>query len=210
MAIIIPSLIHAACHVSLEEADPKLISGIGVVSVKRTYGSSAGAYDVKLEQPVDPKTALLFASVNGSAGAPPAIQAVMNDGDPSVVYVYATQQVIASGNLYGEGAVGSTFGFTAAARVAKGEYEFQLETTLKVQNNTYADATIVVTPCASATMAFWNVVDEKRFKVFLQTVDGEGTDGPFSVVVLPNGQLSADCDFSLMVADLSAAGVVAA
>lgn len=208
MAVIIPSLIHAACHVSVEDTDPKLVSTIGISTVKRSSGSTAGAYELKLEQPVDPKTALLFASVNASAAVPPAIQAVINGDNPSTVYVYASLQLLASGNLYGDGATGITSGFVGANHPGKGEYEFQLETPLNMQSNTYGDATILVTPGSSGTLAYWNAVDATRFKVFLQNLDGEGVDGPFSIAVVPTGFGYTDCDFSLLIADLSAAGVV--
>jgi hypothetical protein len=214
MAILIPSLIHAACVVSVQTSNnqPKLVSALGVKSVARRSPGFVGAFDLKLEQSVDPRAALLYSAVNWTMGPPVSIQAIMDSTDATLVHVYASQSVVASGNITAAAAAGNAYGIAGVSHPATGVYTVTLEASLTVQNGGYDGVGIFVTPDSGKTFAYWTVNSATEFQI--NTLDGTGSavDAGFSLALLYTGQgaYTVDCDFSLLVADLGAAGVLPA
>ncbi len=213
MAILIPSLIHAACTVSVQTKDnqPRLVSALGVKSVARSAQSSLGAFDLKLEQSIDPKTALLYTAVNWSLGPAVSIQAVMDSEDATLVHVYASQNVVASGNFEPEIMLNNSYGLSSFARRSTGAYHFTLAAPLPTNHDVFDGVSILVTPKSPKTLVSWAVLTSTEFEVYTTDPEGTAVDSAFSLVLLPSGQgsFTVDCDFSLLVADLGAAGVLA-
>lgn len=212
MAILIPSLIHAACIVSVQTSNsqPRLVSALGVKSVARTSPDSFGAFDLKLEQSIDPKTALLYATVNWTMGPPASIQAVTDPTDPALVHVYTSQNMVAGGNFTAAAASGNAFGIQGVGHPSTGVYKLTLASPLPRQNDGYDGVGIFVTSESAKTFAYWTVTSDTEFEIDTTDETGSSVDAGFSLALLPIGQgsFTVDCDFSLLVADLGAAGVL--
>ncbi len=212
MSVIIPSLVHAACKVALAP-DPVLVTAIGVKSVVRTSEGSHGLFDVALEQPIDPKTALLFATMNLKSSEPlGGIDAFMDDDKPSIIHVVTSQDVIASANVSADGNTTFGSGFQGITHPSTGEYDFQLSRALTVQGSLFKDATILVTPGAAGIAPSWSVVDATHFKVLLADTSAAAKDAAFSIALVPNdaGPHGFDVSFSLLISDLSSTGAIPA